>query len=190
MAVNPMDPLSTLTGGQTTTEQVAELEKAGLWGNRYEESYESDGTGFVALVKLVFLGFVISGVFGVIQSLLNVEPGSDPVPPIPPTPPKSNYLALMLPADGLSAARNRKLQAKKTVVTIDNRSNHGYAVYRFRNQQDDSNPGPLVREATVNAATQLEIVCHVDQVFTIVRDDGSMFGYLVAEPEPGTLQVW
>ncbi|MHC4880265.1 MAG: hypothetical protein ACYTGL_27765 [Planctomycetota bacterium] len=194
MAVDPHDPISVQSGGTWSTEAQIAYEKEqgiGSWGNRPEEAYESDGSGFVALVKLVFIGFVISGLSGVVQSLSSVDwGGRKSSPPPPPVRPAINYLDLMLPADGLKATRTLRLQAARTAVTIDNRSQSGFAVYRFRHQAESGNPGPMVREATVDAGSKLDIVCHVNQVFTIVRDDGGMLGYVAADKAPGTLQVW
>ena len=155
-------------------------------------TWQHDGTGFVALVKLVFIGFVISGLSGVVQSISGVDWGSgeSSPPPPPPVRPAINYLDVMLPADSLKASRNLELQAVRTAVTIDNKSQNGYAVYRFRNQTESGKPGPLVREATIDARSKLDIVCHINQVFTVVREDGRMLGYVTADEEPGTLQIW
>lgn len=196
MAIDPHDPIAVQSGGTWSSEaQVQhEIEQGiGSYGHRPGNEYESDGSGFVALVKLAFIGFVLSGLSGVFQSLSGLaDLGWELTPPSisKPAIQKINHLDLMLPADGFRAARNRKPHQAESIVKIDNRSSNRYLIYRFQNQYKGTNPGPLVREATVDSASQLEIVCHVDQVFTIVRDDGSMFGYIAADSEPGTLQIW
>lgn len=193
MAIDPHDPIAVQSGGTWSSEaQVQhEIEQGiGSYGHRPGNEYESDGSGFVALVKLAFIGFVLSGLLGVFQRLSNFDVDWNPDPPsITERLPKINYLDLMLPVEGFTAARNRTPQKAKTTVMIENQSNDGLVIYRLRSQHDGSSPGPLVREATVAGMSNLEIVCHVDQVFTIVRENGRMLGYIAADSKPGIFQV-
>jgi len=176
---------------QNDFDPYGKRQSGGVGNGGDDNGDEGGGSGFGVMAKLILFGFVLSGLSGVLErlSIFDVDWNPDPPPITDRLLPKINYLDLMLPAEGFTAARNRRPQKAKTTVMIDNQSQDGLVIYRLRSQHDDTNPGPLVREATVAGKSNLEIVCHVDQVFTVVRENGNMLGYIAADSKPGVFQV-
>jgi hypothetical protein len=104
---------------------------------------------------------------------------------------KIHYLALQGPLVLWHKKLNRTPSRSTTSVTIENNSNSAYLIYSFRNQGSNTRPGPMFREATVNAKKTLRIDCNVGQVFVVVHEaSGRLSGAVTAESRPGVLPFW
>jgi len=134
----------------------------------------------MSLLESAFKGFKSSS-----------RPRNTPEPVEKVAPVRINYLALQGPQVDWHKKLGRTPSRATTAVTIDNHSSRTYLIYTFRNQGNDSRPGPMFREATVKGRSSRRIDCNVGQVFMVVSEDfGRLTGAVTAESRPGVLAFW